>query len=183
MDRRNPAMQPTTRNPQSLAGPGAHGVLSSWAFVASLVVAMLGLCVMIGWLLGRESLEAVAPGLSNMVVVTASGIMVVAVLGARNFFRAHAGQVLISEQLRDLNSTLESRVDARTNELTTIERWTRALVSSVPVGVFHADVDGRVTFANDRCATSTAPQRRRPSPGPGLGDCPQENASGSWATG
>ena len=160
MDRRNPAMQPTTRNPQSLAGPGAHGVLSSWAFVASLVVAMLGLCVMIGWLLGRESLEAVAPGLSNMVVVTASGITVVAVLGARNFFRSHAGQVLISEQLRDLNSTLESRVDARTNELTTSERWTRALVSSVPVGVFHADVDvGHL--CHDRCATLGTSRRRR----------------------
>ena len=170
MDRRNPAMQPTTRNPQSLAGPGAHGVLSSWAFVASLVVAMLGLCVMIGWLLGRESLEAVAPGLSNMVVVTASGITVVAVLGARNFFRSHAGQVLISEQLRDLNSTLESRVDARTNELTTSERWTRALVGSVPVGVFHADVGGRVTFANDRWCNI-------------YGTSAKEALAGTWARG
>ena len=170
MDRRNAAMQPTTRNHQFLAGPGAHGVLSSWAFVASLVVSMLGLCVMIGWLLGRESLEAVAPGLSNMVVVTASGITVVAVLGARNFFRSHAGQVLISEQLRDLNSTLESRVDARTNELSTSERWTRALVGSVPVGVFHADVGGSVTFANDRWCNI-------------YGTSAKEALAGTWARG
>lgn len=170
MARRNPAMQPTTRNPQSLAGPGAHGVLSSWVFVASLVVAMLGLCVMIGWLLGRESLEGVAAGISNMVVVTASGITVVAVLGARNFFRSHAGQVLISDQLRDLNSTLESRVDARTTELTTSERWTRALVGSVPVGVFHTDPNGRVTFANDRWCDI-------------YGTSAKEALAGTWARG
>lgn len=143
-------MQPTSRRPQSFAGPGAHGVLSSWVFVASLVVAMLGLSVMIGWLLGRESLQGIAPGLSNMVIVTASGITVVAVLGARTFFRSHAGQILISDQLRDLNSTLESRVDTRTTELMASERWARSLTESVPVGVFHADIDGRVTFVNDR---------------------------------
>ncbi len=139
-------MQPTSRRPQSLAGPGAHGVLSSWVFVASLVVAMLGLCVMIGWLLGRESLGGIAPGLSNMVVLTASGITVAAVLGARTFFRSHAGQILISDQLMELNSTLEFRVDTRTTELMTSDRWARALTESAPFGVFHADVDGRITF-------------------------------------
>ncbi len=167
----NPVMQPTTRSPQSLAGPGAHGVLSSWVFVASLVVAMLGLCVMIGWLLGRESLEGVAPGLSNMVLVTASGITVVAVLGARTFFRSHAGQILISDQLRDLNSILESRVDTRTTELMTSERWARALIGSTPVGVFHADLAGRVTFVNDRWRNIYGTSMRRRSPGYGPVDC------------
>ena len=142
-------MQPTTRRPQPLAGPGAHGVLSSWAFVASLVVAMLGLCVMIGWLLGTDSLSGVAPGLSNMVVVTASGIMVVAVLGARLYFRSHTGQILISDQLRDLNSTLESRIDSRTSELMSSERWAQALIRSAPVGIFHADLDGHISFVNE----------------------------------
>jgi diguanylate cyclase (GGDEF)-like protein/PAS domain S-box-containing protein len=177
-------MQPTSRRPQSLAGPGAHGVLSSWVFVASLVVAMLGLCVMIGWLLGRASLEGIAPGLSNMVVVTASGITVVAVLGARTFFRSHAGQILISDQLRDLNSTLESRVETRTTELMTSERWAQALIASAPVGVFYADVDGRVTFVNDRWCNIYGTSVKEALAGVwarGLPTDEQERVMGDWA--
>lgn len=177
-------MQPTSRRPQSLAGPGAHGVLSSWVFVASLVIAMLGLCVIIGWLLGRESLEGIAPGLSNMVVVTASGIAVVAVLGARTFFRSHTGQILISDQLRDLNSTLESRVDTRTTELMTSERWSRALVESAPMGIFHADVDGRVTFVNDRWCNIYGTSAKEAVAGVwarGLTADERERVMGDWA--
>ncbi len=58
-------------------------------------------------------------GLAFMVVVASSGVSVVAMHMARVINRSHAAGVLANEQLRELNSSLEARIDERTADLVT----------------------------------------------------------------
>ena len=89
-------------------------------------------------------------GLAFMVVVASSGVAVVAMHMAHVINRSHAAGVLANEQLRDLNSSLEARIDERTADLVRSEAWAMALAGSVPVGIYHTDDDGQCTYVNDR---------------------------------
>jgi diguanylate cyclase (GGDEF)-like protein/PAS domain S-box-containing protein len=89
-------------------------------------------------------------GLAFMVIVASSGVSVVAVHMARVINRSHAARVLINEQLRELNSSLEARIAERTADLVTSEAWARVLAWSAPVGIYHTDAHGQCTYVNDR---------------------------------
>ena len=89
-------------------------------------------------------------GMAFMVVVASSGVSVVALHMAHVINRSHAAGVLANEQLRELNSSLEARIDERTADLVRGEAWALALAGSVPVGIYHTDDDGQCTYVNDR---------------------------------
>ncbi|HWM21004.1 MAG TPA: PAS domain S-box protein, partial [Ilumatobacteraceae bacterium] len=89
-------------------------------------------------------------GLAFMVIFASSGVSVVAVHMARAINRSHAERVLINEQLRVLNSSLEARIAERTADLVTSEAWARVLAWSAPVGIYHTDAHGQCTYVNDR---------------------------------
>jgi diguanylate cyclase (GGDEF)-like protein/PAS domain S-box-containing protein len=89
-------------------------------------------------------------GLAFMVIVASSGVSVVAVQMSRVINRSHAERVLVNEQLRDLNSSLEARIAERTADLVTSEAWARVLAWSAPVGIYHTDAHGQCTYVNDR---------------------------------
>ena len=89
-------------------------------------------------------------GLAFMVVVASSGVSVVAMHMARVVNRAHAARALANEELLELNSSLEARIEERTADLVTSEAWARVLAWSAPVGIYHTDIDGQATYVNDR---------------------------------
>ncbi|UQN07598.1 PAS domain-containing sensor histidine kinase [Deinococcus sp. QL22] len=55
-------------------------------------------------------------------------------------------------RLRDLNATLEARVQERTDELAQITRFATLLLSAAGEGILGLDVSGRNTFANPEAA-------------------------------
>lgn len=143
-------MQQTTSSSKSLAGTGAYAPLTSWTFVTGLGVTIVGLCMMIGWFLGRESLQRLAPGLSTPVVVASVGVAAVAFLGVAKVSRLHVARVLVNVRLQELNSSLQTHIDERTTELETSNALARALTGAAAIGIFHADTEGRCTYVNER---------------------------------
>ena len=89
-------------------------------------------------------------GLAIMVVVSSTSLAAVSVFGARVINRSHAARLHANDQLRDLNTNLEARIEERTTELATSEAWSRALAGSAPVGIFRTDENGQNTYVNDR---------------------------------
>jgi diguanylate cyclase (GGDEF)-like protein/PAS domain S-box-containing protein len=85
-----------------------------------------------------------------MVVAASSGVSAVAMHMARVVNRSHAARGVAQQTLRDLNASLEARIEARTAELVTSEAWARVLAGSAPVGIFHMDTHGRYTYVNDQ---------------------------------
>ena len=89
-------------------------------------------------------------GLALMVVVAASAVTLVAMHMARVINQEHAERVAADTRIRELNTSLEARIEERTADLVRGEAWARALAGSVPVGIFHTAVDGQCTYVNDR---------------------------------
>lgn len=89
-------------------------------------------------------------GLALMVLAAGVGIVLVAVMAAREINHSDAARLAALDQLRTANATLETRVQERTSDLASAEAWSRALAGSAPVGIFRTDHDGRCVYVNDR---------------------------------
>jgi diguanylate cyclase (GGDEF)-like protein/PAS domain S-box-containing protein len=88
-------------------------------------------------------------GRALMVVVASAGVLAVAMHMARLVNRAHAARVVATQDLHDLNSSLEARIAGRTAELRETVELFRITFESSPVGMALVEADGRIARAND----------------------------------